>query len=174
MVYVQILLVLPALHVEPLPEIAATVEKPDADHLEGLVARLLEDVSGEDAEPEDECGVHEHHDAAQQQVVDAPAEHGVDLEQVETNFVQIDVARLGLDQSEALALLRDAGVGLSSTIHPTVIRAVTHIDLTDEDKNIVAGRVAELRTAMDEQPKGTKWKLRARIGDKVKWYKEID
>lgn len=49
-----------------------------------------------------------------------------------------------------------------------------HLDLSDEDKGIVAGRVAELRTAMDEQPKGTKWKLRARIGDKVKWYNEID
>ena len=27
---------------------------------------------------------------------------------------------------------RGAGVGLSSTIHPTVIRAVTHLDVDDE------------------------------------------
>jgi threonine aldolase len=57
----------------------------------------------------------------------------VELEQVETNFVQLDVAPLGLARDEALALLRDAGVGLSSTIHPTVLRAVTHLDLTDDD-----------------------------------------
>jgi threonine aldolase len=57
----------------------------------------------------------------------------VDLEQVQTNFVQIDVAALGLGRDEALARLRDAGVGLSSTIHPTVVRAVTHLDVTDED-----------------------------------------
>ena len=57
----------------------------------------------------------------------------VDLEQVETNFVQLDVAALGLDRDHALTLLRDAGVGLSSTIHPTVARAVTHLDVGDED-----------------------------------------
>jgi threonine aldolase len=57
----------------------------------------------------------------------------VDLDQVETNFVQIDVARLGLDRREALLRLSDAGVGLSSTIHPTVMRAVTHLGVTDED-----------------------------------------
>ncbi len=57
----------------------------------------------------------------------------VDLEQVETNFVQLDVGRLAVSRDEALTALREAGVGLSSTIHPTVIRAVTHLDLTDGD-----------------------------------------
>ncbi|MGH3111062.1 MAG: threonine aldolase family protein [Gaiellaceae bacterium] len=57
----------------------------------------------------------------------------VDLEQVETNFVQVDLAPLGLTRTEALAGLRDAGVGLSATIHPTVIRAVIHLGITDED-----------------------------------------
>ena len=56
----------------------------------------------------------------------------VDLEQVETNFVQLDVGALGLGRDEALARLREAGVGLSSTIHPTVVRAVTHLDLDDD------------------------------------------
>jgi threonine aldolase len=56
----------------------------------------------------------------------------VDLDQVETNFVQLDVGALALDRDRALAQLRDAGVGLSSTIHPTVVRAVTHLDLDDE------------------------------------------
>ena len=57
----------------------------------------------------------------------------VDLERVETNFVQIDAAGLGLDRPDALARLLDAGVGLSTTIHPTVMRAVTHLDVTDDD-----------------------------------------
>jgi threonine aldolase len=43
------------------------------------------------------------------------------------------VAPLGLTRDDALAQLREAGVGLSSTIHPTVLRAVTHLDLTEED-----------------------------------------
>jgi threonine aldolase len=57
----------------------------------------------------------------------------VDLEQVETNFVQVDVGRLGLTSAEAIARLRAEGVGMSITIHPNVLRAVTHLDITDED-----------------------------------------
>ena len=56
----------------------------------------------------------------------------VDLDQVETNFVQVDVGRLGLGRDDALSRLREAGVGLSSTIHATVVRAVTHLDVDDE------------------------------------------
>ena len=64
----------------------------------------------------------------------------VDLEQVQTNFVQIDAAPLGLDRSDVLARLASLGVGLSATIHPSVMRAVTHLGVTDED----VARAAEL------------------------------
>jgi threonine aldolase len=57
----------------------------------------------------------------------------VDLDQVETNFVQLDVGELELGRDEALARLREAGVGLSSTIHPNVVRAVTHLDVADDE-----------------------------------------
>ena len=55
----------------------------------------------------------------------------VDPDRVETNFVQVDVAPL--TKEEAMARLAEQGVGLSATIHPTVLRAVTHLDVTDED-----------------------------------------
>jgi len=57
----------------------------------------------------------------------------VDLEQVETNFVQVDVAPLGLERADAIARLFAVGVGLSATPHPTVLRAVTHLEIDDED-----------------------------------------
>ena len=57
----------------------------------------------------------------------------VDLEQVETNFVQLDIGPLGLSPAEAMTRVADAGVALSETIHPTILRAVTHLDLSDED-----------------------------------------
>jgi threonine aldolase len=57
----------------------------------------------------------------------------VDLEQVETNFVQLDVAPLGLGKWDVLAALNEAGVGLSNTVHPTKLRALTHLDVSDED-----------------------------------------
>jgi len=63
----------------------------------------------------------------------ADAGMAIDLDRVETNFVQIDLTPLGLDRAAALSALCDVGVGLSATIHPTVIRAVAHLEITDED-----------------------------------------
>jgi len=57
----------------------------------------------------------------------------VELDRVETNFVQIDTSRLSLSQSEVIAVLREAGVALSPTLGDTHIRAVTHLDLDDAD-----------------------------------------
>jgi len=57
----------------------------------------------------------------------------VNLEQVETNFVQVDVGALGLDTENALARLAEQGVGLSLTPHHGVLRALTHLDVGDED-----------------------------------------
>ncbi len=54
----------------------------------------------------------------------------VDLDQVETNFVQIDV---GPERADAIERLKQHGVLVSTTVHPTVVRAVTHLDITDDD-----------------------------------------
>jgi threonine aldolase len=56
----------------------------------------------------------------------------VDLEQVETNFVQIDVGALGLSQMEAMERLLNEGVRLSTTSGGR-LRAVTHLDVSDDD-----------------------------------------
>jgi threonine aldolase len=57
----------------------------------------------------------------------------VDLEQVETNFVQIDLRPIGLGEEEALERLRQEGVALTPTPNAGVLRAVTHLDVTDDD-----------------------------------------
>ena len=54
----------------------------------------------------------------------------VDLDQVETNFVQIDV---GPDRAGAIGRMKERRVLVSTTVHPTVVRAVTHLDVTDDD-----------------------------------------
>jgi threonine aldolase len=54
----------------------------------------------------------------------------VDLDQVETNFVQIDV---GPDRAGAIERIKAHGVLVSTTVHPTVVRAVTHLDISDDD-----------------------------------------
>jgi threonine aldolase len=55
---------------------------------------------------------------------------GVDLDQVETNFVQIDV---GPDRAGAIDRMKKEGVLVSTTVHPTIVRAVTHLDISDDD-----------------------------------------
>lgn len=63
------------------------------------------------------------------------AEAGLPVEpdDVETNFVQIDIGPLGLSQPEALERAHQEGVGISGTVHPTRLRAVTHLDVDDDD-----------------------------------------
>jgi hypothetical protein len=50
----------------------------------------------------------------------------------------------------------------------------TYQQLTGEDRQVVGGRLLEMRDRIDAYPKSTKWKLRSRIGDRVKWYKDVE
>ncbi len=63
----------------------------------------------------------------------AAAGVAIDLDAVETNFVQVDVEPYGLTKWEALARLKEHGVGMSATVHPSTLRAVTHLDVSDDD-----------------------------------------
>jgi threonine aldolase len=71
----------------------------------------------------------------------------VDLEQVETNFVQIDV---GPDRADAIERLKQHGVLVSTTVHPTVVRAVTHLDITDDDIETVLAAIPAALTRTEE------------------------
>jgi threonine aldolase len=57
----------------------------------------------------------------------------VDLEQVETNFVLLDVGALGLGADDAVARLRRVGVLLSFATKRDMLRAVTHLGVSAED-----------------------------------------
>jgi threonine aldolase len=72
----------------------------------------------------------------------ADAGVSVDLEQVETNFVQIDV---GPDRGGAIDRMKQEGVLVSTTVHPTVVRAVTHLDISDDD---VEAAIAAIPSAL--------------------------
>ena len=66
----------------------------------------------------------------------------VELARVHTNFVQVDVGALGLNSQDALErIARDAGVLLSPTVRADVLRAVTHLDISDDDIEVAITRV---------------------------------
>ena len=45
--------------------------------------------------------------------------------------------------------------------------------LTGEQGELIEQRIDELARAIEEEPKSGKWKLRARIGPRKKWYQEV-
>jgi len=46
--------------------------------------------------------------------------------------------------------------------------------LGDEDRNDIRMKIAEILAFVEHEPKSTKWKMRARIGDRVRWYNEVE
>ncbi len=65
--------------------------------------------------------------------------------------------------------------GLEHTIHgslATLGQMVARFGLAAADAQTVADRIAELSAALNAAPKGAKWKMRARVGERVKWYEE--
>jgi hypothetical protein len=47
--------------------------------------------------------------------------------------VHIDLAPLGLTMPDAIARAEAVGVGISDTVNPTILRALTHLDISDDD-----------------------------------------
>jgi hypothetical protein len=46
--------------------------------------------------------------------------------------------------------------------------------LSEEDRQVVHNRIKELKDRLDAQPKTLYWKTRAKIGERVKWYKDVE
>jgi hypothetical protein len=47
-------------------------------------------------------------------------------------------------------------------------------ELGSEERSRIAGRLEAIDRAIEEVPKSVKWKVRAKVGDRVKWYAEPD
>jgi len=67
----------------------------------------------------------------------------------------------------------DWGLWRTSTLNIERVRvALGRYELTPEQEEVVRTRLDELRGSIDNAPKSTKWKVRARVGERVKWYEE--
>ncbi|MBL8101875.1 MAG: hypothetical protein JNM02_05045 [Anaerolineales bacterium] len=49
-----------------------------------------------------------------------------------------------------------------------------YTQLTDEQKSKVISQVDEIIARLNSEPKPLAWRIRDRVGDRVKWYKEVD
>jgi hypothetical protein len=46
--------------------------------------------------------------------------------------------------------------------------------LSADDRSVVHGRIRELQERIEKEPKSVRWKARGRIGERVKWYKDVE
>jgi hypothetical protein len=73
----------------------------------------------------------------------------------------------------ATLLAADWGLWRTSTLNIERVRsALGRYRLAPEQEEVVRTRLDDLRSGIDAAPKSTKWKLRARVGERVRWYEE--
>ncbi len=67
----------------------------------------------------------------------------------------------------------DWGLWRTTTMNVThVVEALDDLDLPQEAREQVRSRAGLLSAALESAPKTRRWKLRARIGDRVRWYED--
>jgi hypothetical protein len=79
-------------------------------------------------------------------------------------------------QRVAQLLSKDWGLWRTTTMNlEKVSQMADHYpQLSEEQKAQVGSQVKLALKRIEDEPKATAWKLRARVGDRVKWYKDVD
>jgi hypothetical protein len=90
---------------------------------------------------------------------------------------------LGNTDAETINIKRIAGVcssdwgfwrTVSMNLEKVRLLAQGYEQLSADQKNHVDQQVKSALAHLDKEPKTLAWKLRARVGDRVKWYKDVD
>src|SRR5512138_3914620 len=70
----------------------------------------------------------------------------------------------------------DWGLWRTVTMNLDKVRTLAqgYDQLTPEQKTAVTRQVAAALARIESEPKALPWRLRARVGDRVKWYKDVD
>jgi hypothetical protein len=73
-------------------------------------------------------------------------------------------------------LANDWGFYHTVTMNLTVVqdRLDHYSELTEEDRRDVKSKIQSLLKTLENQPKTLAWKIRARVGTKTKWYKDVE
>jgi hypothetical protein len=96
----------------------------------------------------------------QRDVVNLLHAHPVEPDEIDGDYV----ARL---------LAADWGLWRTATMNLERVRgALARYGLAPEQEEVVRARLDDVRARVDAEPKGARWKMRARVGERVKWYDE--
>jgi hypothetical protein len=97
-----------------------------------------------------------------------------DVRDVLALLVDHEVAPDGIELDRVLRATTNDW-GLEHTMHRSLATAselAAGVGLSDAQLATVRGRITTLAEGLDAAPKGRKWKMRARVGERVKWYEE--
>jgi hypothetical protein len=91
-------------------------------------------------------------------------------------------AEVGDDDGDHINARRIAALcardwGLYRTLQLNLERLATglsEVELTPAQRQLVAARLQAIEAAMAAAPKTARWRMRARVGDRVRWYEEPD
>lgn len=70
----------------------------------------------------------------------------------------------------------DWGLWRTTTMNLEKVRQLAqgYIQLTAQQKSIIDAQVKIALARLEQEPKSLAWRLRARVGDRVKWYRDVD
>lgn len=76
----------------------------------------------------------------------------------------------------AQLLAKDWGLWRTTTMNLDKVKQMAdhYSELSDDEKKHIVNQIEESLSHIEAEPKSRGWKLRARVGDRVKWYKEVD
>jgi hypothetical protein len=86
-----------------------------------------------------------------------------------------DAETINLDRVAGLCAA-DWGLWRTTTMNLEKVQALAngYVQLSAEDKSRVASQVEAALARIAAEPKALAWRLRSRVGDRVKWYKDVD
>ena len=75
----------------------------------------------------------------------------------------------------ALMCAKDWGLWRTITMNLRKVQdlSLNYSWLAADDRKLIVERIDELLQTIDKEPKSTAWNLRSKLGDRVKWYKEV-
>jgi len=97
-----------------------------------------------------------------------------DMKDILSIFVDYDITQdsSGIEGSYLAKLTGDDwGIYKTFTMNlDKILAAMGGMELEEGQKEKVTARVGQLRKTIEDAPKSFKWKMRARVGEKVQWY----
>ncbi len=76
----------------------------------------------------------------------------------------------------AFLLSKDWGIWrtVTSNLEAVHLHLGSYPQLSEEDRRVVVERIDQIQAAIMQAPKSMAWKTRSLIGDKVKWYEDVE